>query len=85
MCQICNIEKGKTEHLMNNFDDFKVGDFVVEHGLSVEIGQDEDGYYHLKMGYFVDGESSCVITMDLDYCPFCGRELKHRNKLRFNT
>jgi hypothetical protein len=82
MCEICNIEKDTAELLMCDIVEAKVGNTVLdEHELSVGILLDADGCHYLVIDYLMQAASVAHVNMQLDYCPNCGRELKHKPKI----
>lgn len=83
MCEICNVERGNCETLMTDYVEIKIGrnTKLDAHMLAVYIGRDNDGYYYLESSYFgFDDDPMAQIKLPIEYCPFCGRELKRRPK-----
>lgn len=92
MCEICNIEKGVTDFLVsedvavNIFDDGENTFFNDDSELIVSIHRDTDGYHYLEFEYSCDsvekrtGDGRIVARIHIDYCPFCGEELKRKPK-----
>lgn len=78
MCSICDLEKDSGELLMENIEPFTISSGpLFEHGMTVDICRDAEGRYMLKVGRVVGGDMLTSIDINIDYCPFCGRELEH--------
>lgn len=83
MCNFCNVEAGMAELLMEDYVEIKIGrnTQLTPHMLGVYITKDDDGYCNLESSYFgFDDNPMAMVKLPIDYCPFCGRELKHRPK-----
>lgn len=84
MCEICNITKGNPEFLVSELIPITIGKVIKEaHELAVFIQKDEEDYHNLKIEYIAGDYSLGQVEINLDYCPFCGRELKHKPKHAF--
>jgi hypothetical protein len=84
MCECCNIEVGTKELFMESDLHASVSGMDFEHGvMATGIRRDEEGYYMLYSEYItVDGKCGAEHNLQLDFCPFCGRELKHKMKIK---
>jgi hypothetical protein len=82
MCELCNIEKGTKELLMESDLHASVSGMDFEHGvIATSVCRDEDGYYMIRSEYItVDGKRGAEHNIHLDFCPWCGQELKHKIK-----
>lgn len=86
MCEICNITKGNPEFLVSDCIPVKIGNLNLEaHELAVFIKRDENDYHSLEIEYLAGDYALGHVTIDLDFCPFCGSELKHKPKNAFGA
>ena len=86
MCEICDIGNGMAELLMEDRVEIKIGrnTKLDDHMLGVYIDRDGDGYYHLVSEYFgFDDNPMASVRLPIEFCPFCGRELKRRPNYTF--
>lgn len=81
MCEICNVERGDCEILVNKEVEVKVGRMTLTpHLLSLYIDNNDEGY-SICCEYWIDNsEAVARIKMPIEYCPFCGRKLSDRKK-----
>ena len=80
MCRFCNIEEGNGEIIDAKNVEVIIGKRVVEHSLVVFIDNIENEY-ELDAEYYIDDDEAVAsVRLKLNYCPFCGRELKHENE-----
>ena len=82
-CEFCNIEEDGKELLMES--DLHTDLSGKRQGCGVMatgVRKDHDGYYSLYSEYVTeDGKAVAEHGVHLDFCPWCGRELKHMPKL----
>ena len=81
MCELCNIKYGQEEVLIE--DDVTTKSVSGEHNIGVSAGirMNTNGCYYLYSRAISDNEYVAETNIHLDFCPGCGRELKHRLKI----
>lgn len=85
MCNVCDIERDSDELVMAESAKAKVNGHVYEVGvLTAGIRRDADGYYYLYSEYISDDQPAVTYNIPLNYCPECGRALKHRQKFEID-
>ena len=79
MCELCNIERGRREVLMESDLDMALGNISLnELTTGVYVNQSNNGHYTIEFWmYRKDGHPVHEMGIPLKYCPFCGRELPH--------
>ena len=81
MCELCNLENGTEELMMEADAEVTLSGNVCPMGvMNTSIRKDTDGYLWLVARYIPDDEPIVENRIKLDYCPFCGEELKHHAK-----
>lgn len=81
MCECCNVGTGNIELLCCDDVDVAIGELKIAEGeLGVYVGETMNGYHYLKAIVGTDKGNMAAVMLELDYCPFCGRELKHKPK-----
>ena len=78
MCEICNIERGNCELLVNDEVEVVVGKKVMtSHLLSAFIDNDPKRGYAIECIYQMsDDDPVATVRLPINYCPFCGRKLR---------
>lgn len=95
MCELCGIKNDTSEYLMG--EDVE-GIFFSEatytsQDCEMSVGIEKDAADYLQLVFEFDAEDGranretddrFILKFPLDYCPWCGRELKHKPKRQLN-